>query len=169
MNLHTYREQEIRTERQRQRKERGSSFDESGASQYDDGLGSFDDGDPYTTNLYVGNLAPEVDEEVLKREFLRFGDIASIKIMWPRDVARPKGRNCGFVAFMVSFSSSQQSYLCIYCISSGYCIPGLSAMAVPMQKGGRGTEPSRKLLAFLFRCLLHSLYSDSVLCIMSVG
>ena len=29
-----------------------------------DELGSFDDGDPYTTNLYVGNLAPDVDEEV---------------------------------------------------------------------------------------------------------
>ena len=29
-----------------------------------DDLGSFDDGDPFTTNLYVGNLAPTVDEEV---------------------------------------------------------------------------------------------------------
>lgn len=68
----------------------------------DDGLGSFDDGDPFTTNLYVGNLAPTVDEDVLKREFLRFGDIASIKVMWPRDEEqRRRARNCGFVAFMV--------------------------------------------------------------------
>lgn len=26
--------------------------------------GSFDTGDPYTTNLFVGNLAPDVDEQV---------------------------------------------------------------------------------------------------------
>ncbi|KAG2440272.1 hypothetical protein HXX76_004384 [Chlamydomonas incerta] len=63
--------------------------------------GSFDSGDPFTTNLYVGNLAQETDEEVLKREFGRFGAIASVKVMWPRDEEqRRKGRNCGFVAFM---------------------------------------------------------------------
>lgn len=45
---------------------------------------------------------PQVDEEVLKREFGRFGAIASVKVMWPRDEEqRRKGRNCGFVAFMV--------------------------------------------------------------------
>ena len=49
-------------ERQKQRRERGSSFDAGPA--IDDGMGSFDDGDPFTTNLYVGNLAPDVDEEV---------------------------------------------------------------------------------------------------------
>ncbi len=44
----------------------------------------------------------QVDEEVLKREFGRFGAIASVKVMWPRDEEqRRKGRNCGFVAFMV--------------------------------------------------------------------
>lgn len=32
--------------------------DESG--DLDDKLGSFDEGDPQTTNLYVGNLAPQV-------------------------------------------------------------------------------------------------------------
>ena len=41
--------------------------------------------------------------QMLKREFVRFGDIASVKIMWPRDDdQRRRGRNCGFVAFMVS-------------------------------------------------------------------
>ena len=52
------RDQEAREERQRLRRERG------GVPDPDDGLGSFDDGDPCTTNLYVGNLAPGVDEEV---------------------------------------------------------------------------------------------------------
>jgi RNA recognition motif. (a.k.a. RRM, RBD, or RNP domain) len=50
----------------------------------------------------VGNLAPDVDEEVLKREFGRFGPVASVKIMWPRDEEqRRRARNSGFVAFMV--------------------------------------------------------------------
>lgn len=40
--------------------------------------------------------------QVLKREFVRFGDIASVKIMWPRDEEqRRRARNCGFVAYMV--------------------------------------------------------------------
>ncbi|XP_024362531.1 protein RRC1 isoform X2 [Physcomitrium patens] len=73
--------------------------DESG--DLDDKLGSFDEGDPQTTNLYVGNLAPQVDENFLLRTFGRFGPIASVKIMWPRtDEERRRQRNCGFVAFM---------------------------------------------------------------------
>ncbi|XP_042482868.1 protein RRC1-like isoform X1 [Macadamia integrifolia] len=63
--------------------------------------GSFDEGDPQTTNLYVGNLAPQVDENFLLRTFGRFGPIASVKIMWPRtEEERRRQRNCGFVAFM---------------------------------------------------------------------
>jgi hypothetical protein len=51
---------------------------------------------------YMGNLAPDVDENVLLKEFGRFGAIASVKIMWPRDEEqRRRNRNCGFVAFMV--------------------------------------------------------------------
>ena len=38
-----------------------------------DERGSFDTGDPTTTNLYIGNLAPDVDEHVLMREFGRSG------------------------------------------------------------------------------------------------
>ncbi|KAJ6836808.1 protein RRC1-like isoform X1 [Iris pallida] len=64
-------------------------------------IGSFDDGDPQTTNLYVGNLSPQVDENFLLRTFGRFGPIASVKIMWPRtEEERQRQRNCGFVAFM---------------------------------------------------------------------
>lgn len=65
--------------------------------------GALSEVDPYTTNLYVGNLSPDVDEALLKKEFGRFGPIASVKIMWPRDDdQRRRGRNSGFVAFMVS-------------------------------------------------------------------
>ncbi|KAH6782174.1 RNA recognition motif protein [Perilla frutescens var. frutescens] len=63
--------------------------------------GSFDDGDPQTTNLYVGNLSPQVDENFLLRTFGRFGPTASVKIMWPRtEEERRRQRNCGFVSFM---------------------------------------------------------------------
>lgn len=31
--------------------------------------------DPETTNLYVGNLSPEITEEILFREFAKFGPI----------------------------------------------------------------------------------------------
>ncbi|KAJ3093012.1 U2 snRNP-associated SURP domain-containing protein [Quaeritorhiza haematococci] len=63
--------------------------------------GSHDTGDPTTTNLYVGNLNPVVNEEMLCKEFGAFGDIASIKIMWPRtQEERDRNRNCGFVSFM---------------------------------------------------------------------
>ncbi|KAK3152304.1 hypothetical protein QOZ80_2BG0157050 [Eleusine coracana subsp. coracana] len=63
--------------------------------------GSFEDGDPETTNLYVGNLSPKVDENFLLRTFGRFGPIASVKIMWPRtEEENRRQRNCGFVAFM---------------------------------------------------------------------
>ena len=62
--------------------------------------GSFDNGDPTTTNLYVGNLAPSVTEELLNDIFGRFGPINSVKVMWPRsEEERLRKRNCGFVSF----------------------------------------------------------------------
>lgn len=63
--------------------------------------GSFDNGDPSTTNLYVGNLAPIVTEEQLIELFGAFGAINSVKVMWPRTAEeKAKKRNCGFVSFM---------------------------------------------------------------------
>ena len=66
-----------------------------------DAPGSFtDDGDRSTTNLYVGNVSPGVDEDRLRRHFEAYGPVASVKIMWPRsDDERRRGRNCGFVSF----------------------------------------------------------------------
>lgn len=107
------REQEMRERRNQDREHsRDGRHTESttSSSRFDDlpddfdlsgKFGSFDDGDPLTTNLYVGNLAPQVDENFLLRTFGRFGPIASVKIMWPRtDEERRRQRNCGFVAFM---------------------------------------------------------------------
>ncbi|CAO2814679.1 unnamed protein product [Amaranthus hypochondriacus] len=65
------------------------------------GRGSCDEGDLQSTNLYVGNLSPQVDENFLLRTFGRFGPIASVKIMWPRtEEERIRQKNCGFVSFM---------------------------------------------------------------------
>lgn len=63
--------------------------------------GSFDTGDPSTTNLYVGNISPSVTEEQLFSIFRKFGEINSIKVMWPRtEEEKARKRNCGFVSFM---------------------------------------------------------------------
>jgi U2-associated protein SR140 len=54
-----------------------------------------------STNLVVKYLAPNIDESILMHEFGRFGPIASVKVMWPRDEEqRRRGWNTGFVAFM---------------------------------------------------------------------
>ncbi|CAK9293338.1 unnamed protein product [Gordionus sp. m RMFG-2023] len=59
------------------------------------------DSDPNTTNIFLANLNPKVNEEKLCELFGEFGPLASVKIMWPRteeEIARNK--NCGFVAYM---------------------------------------------------------------------
>eukprot|EP00118_Oscarella_pearsei_P012114 m.86447 g.86447 ORF g.86447 m.86447 type:complete len:832 (+) comp36496_c0_seq42:20-2515(+) len=65
------------------------------------GQGSLDFGDPCTTNLYVGNIHPKMNEESLCHYFGKYGPLASVKIMWPRsEDERSRGSNCGFVAYM---------------------------------------------------------------------
>jgi U2-associated protein SR140 len=95
-------------ERESRRERGGSGFDvlpeEAGAHR-----GSHDTGDPGTTNLYVGNLAPTLDEHTLKLAFGKYGPIASIKIMWPRDdEQRASSRSLsGFVAYMARQSAEE--------------------------------------------------------------
>uniref|UniRef100_A0A1A7WGT1 U2 snRNP-associated SURP domain containing n=1 Tax=Iconisemion striatum TaxID=60296 RepID=A0A1A7WGT1_9TELE len=84
------------------RRSDGSSRRNRQSSVLDDSApGSHDVGDPSTTNLYLGNINPQMNEEMLCQEFGRYGPLASVKIMWPRtDEERARERNCGFVAFM---------------------------------------------------------------------
>merc|ERR1740138_1216138 len=96
--------EELRRE-QEERDARGPdmSSDNGHGSRTRDGikLDSFDNQDPETTNLYVGNLSPQISEELLYQQFSRFGAIQSIKIMWPRtEEEHARGRLCGFVAFV---------------------------------------------------------------------
>ena len=52
------------------------------------------------TNLYVGNLMPEVNELKLAKVFSKYGEIESIKILWPRHKEEYKRkRNSGFVKY----------------------------------------------------------------------
>lgn len=54
-----------------------------------------------TTNIFVGNLDPTTTEEELTDAFRQFGDLYSVKIMWPRNnEERSRNRNTGFVCFM---------------------------------------------------------------------
>ncbi|ACI64891.1 predicted protein, partial [Thalassiosira pseudonana CCMP1335] len=54
-----------------------------------------------TTNIFVGNLDPMSTEEELTDVFRQFGDLYSVKIMWPRTAEeRSRNRNTGFVCFM---------------------------------------------------------------------
>ncbi|XP_054621139.1 U2 snRNP-associated SURP motif-containing protein isoform X3 [Dunckerocampus dactyliophorus] len=110
-NLELFKEElkQIQEERDERHKLKGrvSRFEPLGGAEgrrsfLDDcAPGSHDVGDPSTTNLYLGNINPQMNEEMLCQEFGRYGPLASVKIMWPRtDEERARERNCGFVAFM---------------------------------------------------------------------
>uniref|UniRef100_A0A3P9HR15 U2 snRNP-associated SURP motif-containing protein n=1 Tax=Oryzias latipes TaxID=8090 RepID=A0A3P9HR15_ORYLA len=56
---------------------------------------------PVTTNLYINCISPKMNEEMLCREFCKYGPLASVKIMWPRtEEERGRTSNRAFVAFM---------------------------------------------------------------------
>ncbi|XP_061156265.1 U2 snRNP-associated SURP motif-containing protein isoform X2 [Syngnathus typhle] len=56
---------------------------------------------PTTTNLYISCISPKMNEEILCKEFGKYGPLASVKIMWPRtDEERCRTSNRAFVAFM---------------------------------------------------------------------
>ena len=74
------------------------------------GGGGEDASDPSSTNLFVGNLPVGMTERELAAHFALFGDIASVKIMWPRpslnhnqdplSADKEKKHHSGFVSFM---------------------------------------------------------------------
>ena len=50
----------------------------------------------------------QVTELALLTEFGKFGDIGSVKVMWPRtEEERARARNCGFVNFMKRSSAAK--------------------------------------------------------------
>ncbi|RPD74305.1 hypothetical protein L226DRAFT_553395 [Lentinus tigrinus ALCF2SS1-7] len=80
---------------------------------YEGQSGSKDRGDPETSNVFVANLPPHVNEQALGNFFARAGPVGSVKIMWPRGdashgpgadmTATRRNKNAGlsgFVSFM---------------------------------------------------------------------
>ncbi|TBU47678.1 hypothetical protein BD309DRAFT_913538 [Dichomitus squalens] len=80
---------------------------------YEGQSGSKDRGDPETSNVFVANLPPHVNEQTLGTFFARAGPVGSVKIMWPRSdaslgpgadmTATRRNKNAGlsgFVSFM---------------------------------------------------------------------
>ena len=67
------------------------------------------DADGTTTNLFVGNLPRDVDEDVVKKAFAVYGPIGSVKIFWPRENedVRLRTQLSGFVAFMTRSSAER--------------------------------------------------------------
>ena len=56
-----------------------------------------------TNNVFLGNIDPALNEQSIGKALALFGDVASVKIMWPRNEVekmRNHGTLCGFVAFM---------------------------------------------------------------------
>ena len=48
----------------------------------------------------MGNISPATTEAQLAKIFARYGQLESVKIMWPRtDEERRRGPNCGFVQY----------------------------------------------------------------------
>lgn len=74
-----------------------------------------DDAQNYeSTNLFIGNLASTVTEEKLRQVFGVYGEIYSIKIMWPRsEEERRRSRNKGFVSFVRRASWDRQISLAV--------------------------------------------------------
>ena len=61
-----------------------------------------------STNLYVGNLHPETNEQELAQLFEMYGPIHSVKIMWPRSTEeRQRQRNCGFINFKTRHAAEE--------------------------------------------------------------
>lgn len=48
-------------------------------------------------NIYVGNLSLEVTEEVLRQEFMRFGQVTSVSIMDDKYIGSGQSKGYGFV------------------------------------------------------------------------
>ncbi|KAJ2849541.1 hypothetical protein IWW36_002547 [Coemansia brasiliensis] len=94
---HKHEQQEVR--RQTRRLNQGQRTNTSTDSVHQDA--DVESAAEQSTNLYVSNLHPKVDERELCMAFARFGPIGSVKILWPRtpaDYARQQ--NNGFVCFM---------------------------------------------------------------------
>ncbi|KRZ24845.1 U2 snRNP-associated SURP motif-containing protein [Trichinella pseudospiralis] len=110
-NLETFKEELKKAQEERivRRRMREQMQDQLGVTISPDSDGSLDnpytkgnyDFDPNTSNLFLSNLSFSVSENEIRELFGKFGPLASVKVLWPRnDEDRHKNRLTGFVAFM---------------------------------------------------------------------
>ncbi|KRZ69208.1 U2 snRNP-associated SURP motif-containing protein [Trichinella papuae] len=110
-NLETFKEELKKAQEERivRRRMREQMQDQLGVTISPDTDGSLDnpytkgnyDLDPTTSNLFLSNLSFSVSENEIRELFGKFGPLASVKVLWPRnDEDRHKSRLTGFVAFM---------------------------------------------------------------------
>lgn len=56
-------------------------------------------------HVFVGDLSPEITDEILKKAFAAFGSLTDARVMW--DVATGKSRGYGFLAFREKVDADQ--------------------------------------------------------------
>ncbi|XP_029956603.1 U2 snRNP-associated SURP motif-containing protein isoform X2 [Salarias fasciatus] len=97
-NLELFKEELKLIQEEREERHKRKRNDPSGGA----GFVFYDDPTvPTSTNLYISCISPKMNEEMLCKEFCRYGPLASVKIMWPRtDEERCRTSNRAFVAFM---------------------------------------------------------------------
>jgi U2-associated protein SR140 len=112
-NLELFKEelQRIQAERDEKQKRKQTGQDESKSvmdlSLDQDSQDSLKNEDYInSTNIFISNLSPKTTEKDLIERFGKFGLLASVKIMWPRD-DKPHNANCGFVAYMTKVSAEE--------------------------------------------------------------
>lgn len=75
-------------------------------------MDSQSDLDPHSTNIYVANLPTNIDEQMFGEYFSRYGPIASVKIMWPRQEDQSRFKQPGYAGF-VSYMSRKDAELAV--------------------------------------------------------
>ncbi|KAH9620256.1 hypothetical protein KSS87_009674 [Heliosperma pusillum] len=63
----------------------------TGTASYQNTQATQNDSDPNNTTVFVGNLDPNVTDELLRQAFSQYGELVHVKI--------PVGKQCGFVQF----------------------------------------------------------------------
>ncbi|CAO1631482.1 unnamed protein product [Parajaminaea phylloscopi] len=75
-------------------------------------MGSKDTGDPLTTNVCVLNLPANISEKALGEFFCQWGDIGTVKIMWPRGEDIVGGAGAGITLLRNTRSAGLTGFVC---------------------------------------------------------
>lgn len=75
-------------------------------------LGSRDSGDPLTTNVCALNLPANISEKALGELFSQWGDIGTVKIMWPRGDDVHGGAGGGITSLRNTRSAGLTGFVC---------------------------------------------------------